>query len=141
MSYLLDTNVVSEWVKPRPDPSVVAWLAEVDKDNVFLSVATFAEVRRGIERLPQGARRARLAAWLADELPARFENRALAIDRAVAEAWGVVAARSQAAGATMATMDAFFAATAAAHGLTLVTRNTRDFQAAGVRLFDPWSAT
>jgi toxin FitB len=139
VSFLLDTNVVSEWVKPGPDPNVVAWLADVDEDRVFLSVVTFAEIGRGVELLPAGRRRERLAAWLADELPARFEGRVLDIDRRVAEAWGVAMARSQHRGAGLGSMDGFLAATAAAHRLTLVTRNVRDFEAAGIALLDPWT--
>jgi predicted nucleic acid-binding protein len=139
VSFLLDTNVVSEWVTPGPDPNVVAWLAEVDEDRVFLSVVTFAEIRRGIELMPTGRRRERLAAWLADELPVRFEGRILGIDRRVAEDWGVAMARSQQRGAGLGSMDAFLAATAAAHRLTLVTRNVRDFEALGIALLDPWA--
>ena len=139
MSFLLDTNVVSEWTKPRPDPNVVAWLAEADEDRVFLSVASFAEIRRGVELMPEGRRRDRVAAWLAEDLPVRFEGRILGIDRRIAEAWGIVMARGQGAGITMGTMDAFFAATAEAHGLTLVTRNVRDFQTVGIQLLDPWN--
>jgi toxin FitB len=88
VSFLLDTNVASEWVKPRPDPGVVAWLADVDEDRVFLSVVSRAEVRHGIERMPKGSRQARLDAWLRDELPQRFERRILLIDERVADAWG-----------------------------------------------------
>jgi hypothetical protein len=139
VSFLLDTNVVSEWVKPGPDPNVIAWLADVDEDRVFLSVVTFAEIRHGVELMPAGRRRERLAAWLADELPARFESRILGIDRRVAEAWGVAMARSQQRGAGLGSMDAFLAATAAAHRLTLVTRNVRDFKIAGIPLLDPWA--
>jgi toxin FitB len=139
VSFLLDTNVVSEWVKPQPDQNVVAWLADVDEDRVFLSVVTFAEIRRGVELLPVGRRRERLAAWLDDELPARFEGRILGIDRRVADVWGVTMARSQQRGAGLGSMDAFLAATAAAHRLALVTRNVRDFESAGIALLDPWA--
>ena len=139
MSFLLDTNVVSEWTKPRSEPNVAAWLAEADEDRVFLSVASFAEIRRGVELMPEGRRRDRVAAWLAEDLPVRFEGRILGIDRRIAEAWGIVMARGQGAGIVMGTMDAFFAATAEAHGLTLVTRNVRDFQTVGIQLLDPWN--
>ena len=138
MSFLLDTNVVSEWVKPQPDPSVVTWLAEVDEDRVFMSVASFAEIRHGIEMMPAGRRRERLMSWFTDELPVRFEGRILGIDQRIAETWGVVMARGQKAGATLGSMDAFFAATAEAHGLTLVTRNVGDFAQALIPLLDPW---
>ena len=138
MSFLLDTNVISEWVKPEPDPHVVAWLNGVAEDRVFLSVASLAEVRRGIELMSAGKRRERLALWLTEDLPARFEGRILQIDSRIADSWGVVMARGQKAGVNVGTLDAFFAATAEVHGLTLVTRNVRDFLKLGVRLLNPW---
>ena len=140
MSFLLDTNVISEWVKPEPDPQVVAWLREVAEDRVFLSVAALAEVRRGIELMPPGKRRDRLASWLTDDLPVRFEGRILDIDGRIADAWGILMARGQKAGITVGTLDAFFAATAEVHGLTLVTRNVHDFLKLGIRLLNPWQA-
>lgn len=140
MSFLLDTNVVAEWVKPRPEPRVVSWLADIDEDRVFLSVVSLAEIRRGVEAMPAGRRRERLATWLSDELPARFEGRVLDIDQRVALTWGVVTVRSQRAGIAIGAMDAFFAATAQAHGLTLVTRDVGDFKAAGIELYDPWQS-
>lgn len=138
MTYLLDTNIVSEWVKPQPHPQVVAWLQEVDEQQVFLSVASLAEIRRGVELLPPGKRRDRLAAWLAGELPARFEGRVLDIDSQVAEAWGRVMAQAQKTGRHVGAMDAFFAATALVHRLTLATRNVRDFEDIGISLVNPW---
>jgi len=138
VSFLLDTKVMSEWVKARPDPNLVSWLADVDEDRVFISVASVAELRRGIELMPAGRRRERLGTWLTEELPAGFEGRILSIDHRIADAWGVVMARGQKAGLTMGSMDAFFAATAQAHGFILVTRNVRDFQPVGVRTVDPW---
>src|SRR5271169_173822 len=101
MSFLLDTNVVSEWMKPRPNPGVVAWLADVDEDRVFLSVITLTELRYGIERMPPGHRRKRLDEWLEEVLPLRFEGRILSIDAAVADACGKVVARSEALGRRM----------------------------------------
>ncbi len=138
MSFLLDTNVVSEWARPRPDPGVVSWLAEVDEDRTFMSVITLAELRHGIERLPNGARRERLNTWLADELPLRFEERILTIDAATADEWGRVMARGQATGRPVGAMDAFMAASARRHSLTLVTRNVADFNVLGMRLINPW---
>lgn len=138
--YLLDTNVVSEWVKPRPDPGVVAWLAEIDEDRAFLSVVTLAELRRGIERMPAGRRRGRLDEWLSDELPLRFEGRVLPVDGPVADAWGKVVARSEAVGRPIGAMDAFIAATAEVHGLALVTRDESDFTSAVKTIVNPWSA-
>lgn len=98
-----------------------------------------AELRHGIERLPAGARRDRLDAWLTEQVPARFEARMLPIDAETANAWGRVMARGQAGGRPVGSMDAFIAATAERHDLTLVTRNVSDFDAIGIRLINPWS--
>lgn len=138
MSFLLDTNAVSEWVRPQPDRNVISWLANVDEDRVFISEISFAEIRWGVEMLPAGRRRERLATWLADELRARFEARILDIDPHVAETWGVIMVRGQKMGLTLGSMDAFVVATAEAHGLTLATRNVKDFQRLGISLLDPW---
>lgn len=139
MNFLLDTNVVSEWAKPRPDAGIVTWLAEADEDRIFLSVITVGELRHGIERLPAGARRRRLDAWLTEEVPLRFEERLLAIDAETANIWGQLMARGEAAGRPPSTMDAFIAATVLRHDMILVTRNVSDFEPLGVRLVNPWS--
>src|SRR5208337_1070426 len=139
MSFLLDTNVVSEWMKPHPNPGVVAWLADLDEDRAFLSVITFTELRYGVERLAAGNRRKRLAEWLEEELPLRFEGRTLPIDPEVADACGKVVARSENMGRRMEAMDAFIAATAEVHRLTVVTRNTSDFQPLVRNVLNPWT--
>ena len=115
MSFLVDTNVVSEWVKPRPNPGVIGWPADTNEDQVFLSVVTLTELRYGIERMAMGRRQRQLSAWLENELPMRFEGRVLSIDPAVAEACGKLVARSEAAGRPVEAMDAFLAATAQVH--------------------------
>lgn len=139
MNFLLDTNVVSEWVKLRPNPGVVAWLADADEDHVFLSVITLAELRHGVERMAPGRRRNRLDEWLRDQLPLRFEERVLPIEGAIADAWGKIAARSEAAGRPISVMDAFIAATAEVHGLTLVTRNVLHFGPLLKAVINPWT--
>jgi toxin FitB len=140
VNYLLDTNVVSEWVKPRPDANVVRWLAGVDEDRVRLSVITFAEIQQGIEDMAPGDRRDALRLWLEDELSTRFEGRVLSVDLAVAKAWGILIVSSKRAGINLNIMDAFIAATAQVHDLTLVTRNTRHFGKLGADLLNPWLA-
>ena len=140
MNFLLDTNVVSEWVKPRPTPAIVKWLEVADEDRVFLSVITIAELRFGLEAMPAGARRELLERWLKDDVPVRFEGRVLDVSVFVAEAWGILMAQSRRSGATAGAMDGFIAATAMVHGLTIVTRNTRDFAALGIPLVNPWEA-
>jgi len=138
MSFLLDTNVVSEWTKPRPNPGVVDWLANVDEDAVYLSVVTLAELRHGIERLSSGKRRTQLDEWLRADLPLRFEHRILPVDAAVADQWGYLVARRESKGRPIHAMDALIAATAEVHSLTLVTRNSADFADAARSIVDPW---
>jgi predicted nucleic acid-binding protein len=138
VNFLLDTNVISEWANPHPDAGVLAWLAEADEDQVFLSVISIAELRHGIDRLPAGVRRRRLDAWLTEQLSLRFEGRLLVIDAETAKVWGRVMARGQAAGQPPGTMDAFIAATVLRNEMTLVTRNVADFETLGIRLGNPW---
>ena len=141
MRFLLDTNVVSEWVNPQPNPRVVRWLDDVDEDMVYLSVTTFAEIRRGIELMAKGRRRDRLSDWLVEDLPLRFDGRILGIEHEVADMWGIVTAKCTRAGRSIGVMDAFIAASAHAFDATLVTRNASDFEATGVDLLNPWSLT
>jgi predicted nucleic acid-binding protein len=139
VTYLLDTNVVSEWVKPRPNGDVIAWLAEASEDEIFISVCTFAELRFGVASMAKGKRRDRLDEWLRSDLPARFDRRIVGIDVSIAVAWGDIQARARLKGRPVGPMDGLIAATAAVHGMTIVTRNTNDFEAVGVPLLNPWS--
>jgi toxin FitB len=139
MRFLLDTNAVSEWAKPQPDPGVMQWLYEADEDSLFLSVITLAELHFGVERLPAGARRNRLSAWIREELVGRFTGRILAVDEAVAGMWGQLLASSEGQGRHVNLMDCFLAATAKVHGLALVTRNQQEFAAALGTVVNPWS--
>jgi toxin FitB len=139
VSFLLDTNVVSEWTKPRPNPGLIKWLGQVEEDEVFLSVITFAELRHGIERLPTGQRRRQLDEWLRSELPRRFEGRIALVDGAVADEWGRLVARRAARGRPMQAMDGLIAATAQVYGLTLVTRNAADFESSVKSVLNPWT--
>src|SRR5947208_13703839 len=138
MNYLLDTNVVSEWVKPQPDIGVIEWLEQIDEDRAFNCAVTIAELRHGIERLAQGNRRKRLEDWLQNELQIRFEGRVLNIDSEVADLSGRILAQSEALGHPMEAMDAFIAATAQVHRLMLVTRNTSDFEPVLHSVVNPW---
>lgn len=134
----MDTNVVSEWVKPQPDAAVSAWLAAMDERQVFLSTITIAELYRGVLLLDPGRRRARLEAWLGTDLLERFNGRILSVDLRVAAKWGELMVKSQAAGAPPNAIDMLIAATAASHDLTLATRNIRHFTGSGIALLDPW---
>jgi len=139
MNLLLDTNVLSEVRRPAPNPKVLAWLDAIDEDRTFISVASIAELKRGVALMNDGRRRDALAAWLAEDLPARFTGRIVPIDPAIAERWGDLMAVARRSGFALSIMDGFFAATALAKEFVLATRNTKDFAALGVPLFDPWT--
>jgi toxin FitB len=138
MNFLLDTNVVSEPMKARPNAGVLSWLAQVDEDSVFLSVVTITELRYGIERVATGKRRERLEGWLRKDLTSRFGERILPVDLEVADACGRLVARSETVGRPIEARDAFIAATAEVRGLTLVTRNVSDFEATVKDIVTPW---
>lgn len=138
MSYLLDTNVLSEVQRPRPDPRVLAWLDEVDEDRTYLSVITVGEIARGVGQLEGGKRKQALRVWLEVDLAARFGGRLLPIDRETAMLWGSLMAGAKLRGRGLGVMDAWIAACALRHQLTVVTRNTRDFADLDVELLDPW---
>ncbi len=139
MTFLLDTNAISEWVKPQPNPGLVAWMEGVDEDRVFISAVTLAELRYGVDRLPAGAKRKRLDLWLREELLRRFEARVLPIDGTVADACGRIFVRCEAAGRPIEAMDALIAATVEIHNLTLVTHNVSDFKTSLKSVLDPWT--
>jgi len=139
VSLLLDTNVLSEPSKPKPDARVVSWLEQLVEEEAFVSVISIAELRRGMERLPAGRRKESFARELED-LTQTFAGRLLPVNEDVAHAWGVMTAQQQARGFELGVMDGFLAATARVHGLTLATRNIKDFQMLGIDLLNPWSA-
>ena len=135
MSYLLDTNVVSELVRPKPDPEVLAWFDNTPDDALHLSVLSLGEIRKGVEKLEPSLRRERLRVWLEQELTSWFGNRLLPVDRGVADQWGVLLAH---AGRPVPTIDSLLAATALYHDLRLATRNVTDFRFAGLEVINPW---
>jgi toxin FitB len=141
VSFLIDANVVSEIRKPRVDPNVVRWFSLTPEEEIWLSVMTVAEIRLGMETMPASSRRDVLLAWLETDLPDRFAGRIIAIGAAVADAFGRLMARAQRFGHRLEVIDGLLAATAETHQLTLVTRNTKDFEELGISLLNPWLAT
>jgi toxin FitB len=136
--FLLDTNLISELVSPRPEPSVLEWMEAADESLLYLSVLTLGEIRKGAEALAPSKRRMRLEAWLEVELRARFRGRILPIDELVSDRWGVISTEAKRRGKPLPVIDGLLAATAIAHNLTVVSRNTGDFAAAAVRALNPW---
>jgi len=137
--FLLDTNIPSELVRSHPDPRVERWFSAQDEQSLFLSAISIGELRRGFTLLPAGKRRTQLEHWFDDELVPRFGGRILPVTHGIADRWGVLGAERQLKGAPIGTADGLIAATAAEHGLVLVTRNVRDFAGLGVTLLDPFN--
>jgi predicted nucleic acid-binding protein len=136
LSYLLDTNVLSELRRKSPDAAVVEWFAHRPPSTLYLSVLTLGELRKGIEGVADSRRRLALNDWLESDLPAFFVGRILAVDPQVAERWGRLVAT---AGRPLPAIDSLLGATAARHGLSMVTRNGKDFSDMGLDVINPWA--
>lgn len=136
--FLLDTNVISELVRARPEPLVTSWIDATDETLLHVSVLTLGEIRKGVASLPEAARRVRLEAWLDRDLVMRFAGRILPIDMAVAERWGRIAGTAAARKSPLPVIDGLLAATALQHDLTLVTRDTTHVATTAVPVFNPW---
>jgi toxin FitB len=136
--FLLDTNVLSELIKPKPDGNVLRWIEDTDESILFLSVLTLGEIRNGIARLGRGGRRGRLESWLQVDLRTRFQGRVLPINEAIADRWGTISANAAAKGKPVPVVDGLIAATALHHNLTLVTRDSSDVAGTGVSTVNPW---
>jgi predicted nucleic acid-binding protein len=140
VSYLIDTNVASETVRPKPDREVLAWLDSVPDEALHLSVLSLGEIRYGVEKLKASPKkRERLRVWLEQELPDWFEGRILPVDSVVGDRWGRLLAEQRAKGKPLPAVDSLLAATALVHGFRLVTRNRKDFDVEGLEVVSPWS--
>ncbi len=138
MNYLLDTCVISELIRPRPEGCVVAWLEGIQEGNLFLSVLTLGELHKGVARLQAGARRQKLEQWLAVDIRERFAGRLVPLDEETLVTWGQIVGAGERQGKLWPLMDSLMAASAIANRLTLVTRNTGDVQGIGTEIMDPW---
>ena len=139
MPYLVDTNVLSETLRPRPDPKVTAWFADQRPESLFLSSISLGELVRGASRAKEQAKKDRLTRWVEEDLTAQFQNRILPFDQDAAVIWGKIMGDGDKTGRPKSMADAQIAAVAKRHGLTLVTRNTKDFEEMDVGLVNPWS--
>lgn len=137
--FLLDTNCISEIVRPKPDPAVLNWIETTDESLLYLSVLTLGEIRKGVAGLPQGRRRTQLEAWLEVDLRTRFSDRLLAIDAFICDRWGQLAAEAKQSGKALGVIDGLLAATALHLNLTIVSRNSSDFAVSHVQVFNPWN--
>lgn len=138
--YLLDTNVVSETIKPKANEKVLAWLEAADEQLFHISVLTLGEIRKGIDSVHPSARRDALESWLSRDLLMRLAGRIINVDEETADRWGRLAGKARMEKREIPAIDGLLAATAMQHNLTLVTRNTKDVVRTGVPVFNPWES-
>jgi predicted nucleic acid-binding protein len=136
--FLLDTNVISELMRPRPERRVVEWIEATDENVLFISVLTLGEIRKGIAALTDAMRRVKLESWLEHDLALRFSGRILTIDAAIADRWGRISGSTAAKRSPIPVIDALLAATALHHDLILVTRDMSHAGVSGATMLNPW---
>lgn len=136
MSYLIDTNVISELVKPKPDKNVITWFDSIPGEDIYLSVLTLGEIRKGIEKVSDKSRKEKLRIWLEHELPGWFGDRILSIDKQIVDCWGRIQAHTR---HSLPAIDSLIAATAISFNLALVTRNVADFKFETLEVINPWN--
>jgi predicted nucleic acid-binding protein len=136
--FLLDTNVVSELTRPRVEPKVQHWVASQRFGSLLISVVTLGEIEKGFITMRDLQKRARLKSWLDCQLVELFQDQSLPVTREIAKRWGAFDGMRQTIGRPLSVPDGMIAATAFEHGLTLVTRNVKDFAGLGVTILNPW---
>jgi len=138
MKYLLDTNILSETIRPQPDKTVQKWLTDAPTESLYISVLTLGEIRRGVEKTPTSRKKSFLLLWLENELPKWFGENVLPIDQEVAERWGYLTAHLPTKH-TLNAIDTLLAATALTHNCIMVTRNVKDFAVPGLEVLNPFT--
>jgi len=138
MRYLLDTCVISEIIKPVPDKKVTSWLAEQEESSLFLSVLSFGEIEKGIEKAPDNTRKKKLKLWVEEDLKQRFEGKILPVDLDVSTMWGSLQGIAEKIGKPMPSIDGLIAVSGLVNNCIVVTRNTSDMEQSTVELFNPW---
>lgn len=140
MNYLLDTCLISELAKSEPNKKVVDWVLNENETNFYISVLTFGELHKGIDKLPVSKKKKELQIWVENELKNRFQNRIIGIDICISITWGNIQCIAEKKGKPMSVIDSLIAATGIVHDLTVVTRNVADMEQSSVKLFNPWSS-
>lgn len=138
MKYLLDTCVISEALKPKPNENVIAWMQSQHESSLYLSFITFGEIEKGIEKSVDETRKRKLKLWVEEDLKQRFEGRIIPIDIKVATKWGEIQGICEQRGKPMPTIDGLIAVTGLVHNCIVVTRNVTDMQQSSVELLNPW---
>jgi predicted nucleic acid-binding protein len=138
MNYLLDTCLISELAKSKPDEKVVDWVLSENETCFYVSVLTFGELHKGVEKLPPSKKKENLRIWIENDLKNRFQNRIIGIDMRVSILWGKIQCSAEKIGKPLPAIDSLIAATGISYNLTVVTRNVSDMEQSGVKLFNPW---
>lgn len=138
MKYLLDTCVISEMIKPKPEKNVISWLEEQNENSLYLSMLTFGEIEKGIEKASNQIRKQKLRLWVEDDLNKRFEGRIIPISFSIAAEWGRMQGKTELSGKPMPTMDGLIAVSGLVSQCTVVTRNIPDMEQSSAELFNPW---
>ena len=138
MKYLLDTCVISEIIKPRADKSVISWIQSQNEDSLYLSVLTFGEIEKGIEKAADGTRKRSLQLWVEEDLKKRFEGRIIPIDLDISVKWGAIQGVAELSGKPMPAIDGLIAVSGLVHNCIVVTRNITDMEQSSVELLNPW---
>jgi predicted nucleic acid-binding protein len=141
MAWLLDTNVLSELRRPKPEPRVVDFVARCPLDQLYVSAVTLAEIRFGIELVDEPNRRAELKDWLTHKVRPMFDHRVLQVTEDIMLKWRLLVEEGRKTGHTFSQPDLIIAATAIHHGLTVVTRDRSDYEKAHVPVVNPWDAS
>lgn len=140
MRYLLDTCVISEIVRPEPDKNVLSWIQCQSEDSLYLSVLTFGEIEKGIEKITDKKRKNHLKLWVEEDLRKRFEGRIITVDLAVSMRWGEIQAKAELAGRPMPAIDGLIAVSGLVHNCVVVSRNISDMQQSTAELLNPWQS-
>lgn len=135
MSYLLDTNIISEYTKPKPYQKLIEWMSNIPNEDLYISVLTMGEIRKGIQKISSSLLQEKLRKWLEHEIPNWFEDRVLVIDQPICDKWGRISIEM---GKSLPVIDSLLAATALHHDLALVTRNSKDFCFPSLEVINPW---
>jgi toxin FitB len=141
MKYILDTNVISEAINKQPNQQVMNWLREVDSQELYLSIVTVGEIKKGVEKLPGSRRKETIKEWFENELLFKFDGRILGLDLPIILVWGELVGELEQKGRKLPALDSLIAATVQYYGYTLVTRNEKDFNGIDINIFNPFKSS
>ena len=138
MKYLLDTNIISEFISKTPNKNVIDYVLALDENDLYLSVITIGEIKAGVEKLDNGSKKEKLSHWLENDLLDRFQNRIIDIDTEIMLQWGVINNRLKQLGKPLPIMDSLIGATSEVKDFVLITRNEKDFKNLNIKVVNPF---